>query len=72
MPALGVNGPIGPASYLLLPRWWLEWELNMSYLRRCGPTTIRALEIIEEHDPTFDADSYDHFVCIFNGLSGGR
>lgn len=43
----------------------------MSYLEEMRPDHYPALyEILREHDPTFDADSYDQFVCIFNGLSG--
>jgi RimJ/RimL family protein N-acetyltransferase len=43
----------------------------MSYLEKMRPEHYLELyEVLREHDPTFDVDSYDQFVCIFNGLSG--
>jgi RimJ/RimL family protein N-acetyltransferase len=45
--------------------------IKMSYLEKMRPEHYLELyEVLREHDPTFDVDSYDQFVCIFNGLSG--
>lgn len=43
----------------------------MSWLVEMAPSHYRELyDVLKEHDPTFDADSFEQFACIFSSLSG--